>query len=198
MPADALPQSWREAPSVLLTPVAAELGPDWAPAFDESSYVALAAQGLMRAMRPGEEVVRLPLPDATNPLIHRSDLICGQRRGCRRGRSCRFVTFWAQARPFWSRTATTARSASTERKRASRAITCRHSRGALRSTRRVPATRSWRRTSRSGRSSAAAGARLAVASAMGSLSVQRRSLANTPSKQDLCDELIRLPDRHPG
>src|SRR5687768_8052886 len=36
MPAHALPADWRDAPSVLLTPVAAELGPDWASAFGES------------------------------------------------------------------------------------------------------------------------------------------------------------------
>ena len=38
---------------------------------------------------------------------------------------------------------------------------------------------------------------LAVASAMGSLAVERRSLADTPTRRDLCDALIRLRDQRP-
>ncbi len=197
MPASELPTPWRSTPSVLLTPVAAELGSDWATAFDEASYVALAAQGLMRVMRPGHEVVRLPVPDATDPLIRRSDLIALSEEDVVAG-----------APPI------------RELLTVGQTLLVTHGdNGALRIHRtdagvdgfympplpRRPAIDatgagdSFLATYVAIRALIGGGWRaLAVASAMGSLAVQRRSLAETPTMRDLCDALITLRDQQSG
>ena len=68
----ALPTSWRSTPAVILGPVAGEIGPDWA-ALSRPAFVALAWQGLLRQIVPGEQVRRLP-PKAS-PLLDRADLV---------------------------------------------------------------------------------------------------------------------------
>lgn len=72
IPVTAVPDRWRATPAVLLGPVAGEVGEDWAE-FDAGSFVALAWQGLLREIVPGEPVKRLPLQ--RNALVERADLL---------------------------------------------------------------------------------------------------------------------------
>ena len=72
-----LPASWRAPHSALLAPVAGELDQDWATAFAPATFVTLAAQGLLRRLHPGEEVVRLAFEHG--PIIHRADAIALSR-----------------------------------------------------------------------------------------------------------------------
>ena len=196
MPADALPPTWRVAPSVLLTPVAAELGADWASAFDPSSYVALAAQGMMRAMRPGEEVVRLPLPDATDPLIRRSDLISVSGEDVVAGAPpMRELLSDGQ-----TLLVTHGDDGALRIHRTQSGIDGYHmpplpKRVSIDST---GAGDTFLATYVAIRSLIGGGWRaLAVASAMGSLAVQRSSMAETPSRRDLCEAMVKLRDRLP-
>ena len=73
IPATALPNEWRTSPAVLLAPVAAELGEDWATAVATDAFVALAWQGLLRYLNPGTPVTGLPL--APSPLVTRADVL---------------------------------------------------------------------------------------------------------------------------
>jgi pfkB family carbohydrate kinase len=72
IPVTAVPERWQAAPNVLLGPVAGEVGDDWA-GFDRDAFVALAWQGLLREVVPGEPVRRLPL--RRNELVERADLL---------------------------------------------------------------------------------------------------------------------------
>jgi hypothetical protein len=72
-----LPEAWRAPDAALLAPVAGELGHDWATAFEPATFVGLAAQGLLRRLDPGKEVVRLSFEHG--PVIHRADAIAISR-----------------------------------------------------------------------------------------------------------------------
>jgi sugar/nucleoside kinase (ribokinase family) len=72
-----LPSSWRAPDAALLAPVAGELGEEWSTAFAPATYVALAAQGLLRRLQPGREVVRLAFEHG--PVIHRADAVALSR-----------------------------------------------------------------------------------------------------------------------
>ncbi len=73
IPAAALPDDWRATPMVMLTPVAAEIGQDWAAAFARDAFVALAWQGLVRFLKAGTPVTGLPLK--VSPLVARADVL---------------------------------------------------------------------------------------------------------------------------
>jgi sugar/nucleoside kinase (ribokinase family) len=75
MAADSLPDEWRGSDGILLAPVAGELGANWASArtFPSAAVVALAWQGLVRELAPGQPVRQLPLTG--NPLVGRSDML---------------------------------------------------------------------------------------------------------------------------
>jgi sugar/nucleoside kinase (ribokinase family) len=73
MPVAALPAEWRHPHAVLLGPVAGEIDAEWAGAFDRSTLIALAWQGLLRALVPGEPVATLPL--TRNALVARADAL---------------------------------------------------------------------------------------------------------------------------
>ena len=68
-----LPEEWHAPDSALLAPVAGELAEDWSTAFAPATFVTLAAQGLLRRLDPGREVVRLEFEHG--PVIHRADAI---------------------------------------------------------------------------------------------------------------------------
>lgn len=70
---DALPRDWSSPSAAILSPVAGELGNEWASAFDASSQIALAAQGLVRRLIPGGQVT--PLPLVRTRLIERAQMI---------------------------------------------------------------------------------------------------------------------------
>ncbi|MGI8928319.1 MAG: hypothetical protein ACR2H0_02465, partial [Candidatus Limnocylindrales bacterium] len=73
IPASALPPAWRTPSAALLGPVAGELSDEWASAFPRQTYVAIAAQGLVRALVVGEPVETLPI--SSNALLSRADVI---------------------------------------------------------------------------------------------------------------------------
>jgi len=73
LPVAALPGAWRTARSWILAPVAGELGDEWADAIPPEALVAVAWQGLLRELVPGERVVHHP--PARSPLIERADLV---------------------------------------------------------------------------------------------------------------------------
>jgi ribokinase len=68
-----LPSSWATPDAALLAPVAGELSEEWSTAFAPATFVTLAAQGLLRRLDPGREVVRLAFEHG--PVIHRADAI---------------------------------------------------------------------------------------------------------------------------
>lgn len=72
IPLRELPRRWRDSDAVLLGPVADELGPAWASAFNSSALVGLGWQGLMRRLQPGRPVELLPLRPLA--LIARADI----------------------------------------------------------------------------------------------------------------------------
>ena len=73
IPATALPAGWRDCRAVLLGPVAGELGAEWASVFDRTAFVALAWQGLLRAVVAGAPVATLPL--RRSALVARADAL---------------------------------------------------------------------------------------------------------------------------
>jgi sugar/nucleoside kinase (ribokinase family) len=73
IPLDALPDDWRSPVAALIGPVAEELGDEWADAFEPSTFVGLAAQGLLRRLVPGRPVERVPL--SASPFMERADAI---------------------------------------------------------------------------------------------------------------------------
>jgi sugar/nucleoside kinase (ribokinase family) len=73
MPAQALPDAWRSVDAALIAPVAGELADEWSLAFEPATFVAVAAQGLLRRLQPGKDVVALPLEP--RPLLERADVV---------------------------------------------------------------------------------------------------------------------------
>lgn len=73
IPVAALPDDWRQPDALLLGPVAAELGDDWADTIPASALVALAWQGLLREMRAGDPIALRSL--TVTPLVARSDVL---------------------------------------------------------------------------------------------------------------------------
>jgi len=73
LPVAALPDAWRTARAWILAPVAGELGDEWADAIPPDALVAVAWQGLLRDLVPGERVVHHP--PAPSRLIERADFV---------------------------------------------------------------------------------------------------------------------------
>jgi sugar/nucleoside kinase (ribokinase family) len=73
IPIAALPAAWPEASAVLLGPIAGELSDDWSGVFPESTLVALAVQGLVRSLSPGKPVQ--PVPLRRTALIERAEAL---------------------------------------------------------------------------------------------------------------------------
>ncbi len=73
VPVAALPATWRTARAWILAPVAGELGDEWAEAIPADALVAVAWQGLLRDLEPGQRVVHhQPVPSR---LIERADFV---------------------------------------------------------------------------------------------------------------------------
>ena len=83
LPAAALPGAWRTADAALLASVAGELGDDWAEAFAASTFVGLSAQGLVRRLVAGAEVERLAFD--RGPLTARANSIALSREDVANG-----------------------------------------------------------------------------------------------------------------
>jgi len=196
LPTSALPDSWRAPDGVLLAAVAAELGPGWAEAFGPTTFVTLAAQGLVRRMHAGQEVVRLAFEHG--PLVHRADAIALSREDVAVG-----------APPIRDFLRPGQQLLVTHGKRGSLALT-RTAHGL--SGRFMPPLPMRKALDPTGAGDTFIAAWLAtrllvgdgwraqaVASVMSSLVVERRSLHDTPTAADVCDVLIKLRDRQlPG
>ena len=72
LPIEALPPAWRTPDGALLAPVAGELDDAWATVFEPSMSLALAWQGLLRRLIPGQPMAALPL--RPRQLIERADI----------------------------------------------------------------------------------------------------------------------------
>ena len=78
LPVPEIPGPWRAARTWMLAPVADELRDDWAEPPAAEAFVAVAWQGLLRDLRPGERVTsRAP---RASRLIRRADLVGLSRR----------------------------------------------------------------------------------------------------------------------
>jgi sugar/nucleoside kinase (ribokinase family) len=189
LPPSALPDGWRAPEGVLLAAVAAELGPGWANAFAPTSIVTLAAQGLVRRLHAGQEVVRLAFEPG--PLVRRADAIALSREDVAVG-----------APPIAGFLRPGQRLLVTHGKRGSLALTRTEDGLSGRFTPPLPLRKAidptgagdtfvatWLAT----RLLVGDGWRpLVVASVMSSLVVERTSLKDTPTSRDLCEALITL------
>jgi sugar/nucleoside kinase (ribokinase family) len=189
LPVSALPQDWGAPGGVLLAAVAAELGPEWADAFAPTSFVTLAAQGLVRRLHAGLEVVRLAFEHG--PLVRRADAISLSREDVAVG-----------APPIRDFMRPGQLLLVTHGKRGSLALT---RTGAGLTGRFMPPLPMRKAVDPTGAGDTFVAAWLAarllvgdgwraqmVASVMSSLVVTRTSLSDTPTKADLCRELLAL------
>lgn len=195
LPPDALPADWRTPTAAILGPVAGELGDEWSHAFPTATLIALAWQGLLRRLTPGALVERVPM--ARTPLVERADALLvsaedvtpqppGLRQLLRPGQQL-VVTHG-------DRGALHLVVEGVERVRG-RYLPPAPRRNAVDTTGAgdvflaawvaalavLGERESWRA--------------LAAASTMASLSVTRRALAEMPTLEELCTELVRLRDR---
>ncbi len=196
IPAGALPPAWRTPNAALLGPVAGELSDDWADVFPRATFVALAAQGLVRALAPGRPVERLRLRQSA--LVTRADaiLISGEdiapgtppiRELLRTGQEL-LVTQGAAGALHLRRDETGLRGRHLPPLPRREAIDTTGAGdiflGAWIAARMLIDDHDWRA--------------MAVAAAMASLSVERQTLEETPTLADLCEVLVRLRDRRFG
>lgn len=192
IPVSALPDSWRASKAALLAPVAGELGDDWSSVFASDTFVTLAVQGLVRDMRPGQEVRRLPL--ARGPLIERADALALSREDVAAGApALRDLTHAGQRLVI-----THGKYGALDMTRTETGIAARFT-PPLPRRKAVDATgagdtfvAAWLAT----RLLVGDGWRpLTVASAMSSLAVERASLEDWPTLRDVCEVLVTLRDR---
>jgi sugar/nucleoside kinase (ribokinase family) len=73
LPVPVIPEPWRSAPGWSIVPVAGEVIDAWAEVVPESAYLAVAWQGFLRDLAPGQHVRRRP-PRASAILL-RADLV---------------------------------------------------------------------------------------------------------------------------
>lgn len=196
IPISALPAAWRTPTAVLLGPVAGELPDEWAAACPEQTYVAIAAQGLVRALTVGKPVDILAI--SQNALLTRADAIAisaediaggappirellhpGQEllvtHGAMGALHIQFHGTRLRARympPLPPRQAVDTTGAGDTFL------------AAWLAARMLTGAHEWRP--------------LVVAAAMASLSVERQTIHDTPTLADLCEVLVRLRDRRLG
>jgi sugar/nucleoside kinase (ribokinase family) len=187
-----LPDDWRAPDAALLAPVAAELSEEWSTAFAPVTFVTLAAQGLLRRLHPGQEVVRLAFEHG--PIIHRADAVALSREDVAQGAPP--IRDWTHAGQ--TVLITHGRLGSLALRRTQTGLTGRFMpplppRKAVDPTgagdtfiaawlaARMVVGDSWRA--------------LAVASAMSSLAVMTSSIRDTPTTADLCAALTELKRR---
>jgi sugar/nucleoside kinase (ribokinase family) len=191
-----LPDSWRSPDAALLAPVAGELAEEWSMAFAPATFVTLAAQGLLRRLHAGKEVIRLAFEHG--PIIHRADAVALSQEDVAAG-----------APPIrdWTRPGQLV--LITHGKRGSVALV--RGEGASLSGRFMPPLPRRKAVDPTGAGDTFIAAWLAarmlvgdgwrpqaVASAMSSLAVLTTSLSDMPTSGDLCRELVKLRDSQPA
>lgn len=196
IPVAALPLAWRGPNAALLGPVANELSDEWAAAFPRQTYVAIAAQGLVRALTVGKPVQTRPM--RRNALVARAaavaisaeDIAGGAppvRELLRPGQEL-LVTDGAKGALHIQLDGTGLRGRYMPPLPPRDAIDATGAGdtflAAWLATRMLIGDHDWRS--------------LAVAAAMASLSVERQTIHETPTLADLCEVLVRLRDGHLG
>ena len=190
-----LPHDWQAPQAALLAPVAGEMGHDWATAFAPASFVTLAAQGMLRRLHPGHEVVRLAFEHG--PVVHRADAIALSREDVAAGAPP--IRDWT--RPGQHVLVTHGKRGSVELVRTATGLTGRFMpplpmRKAIDPTGAgdtfIAAWLAARMLVGDGRRA------LVVASVMSSLAVLSTSLADMPTHDDLCRELVTLRESQRG
>jgi sugar/nucleoside kinase (ribokinase family) len=73
LPIPAVPESWLAAPGWSVVPVAAEMTDAWADVIPDRAHLAVAWQGFLRSLVPGERVARRP-PEPS-AILRRADLV---------------------------------------------------------------------------------------------------------------------------
>jgi sugar/nucleoside kinase (ribokinase family) len=68
-----IPESWRATASWSLVPVAGEVDDEWVRVIDPEALVAVAWQGMLRRLEPGQRVERVP--PAERAIVRRADLV---------------------------------------------------------------------------------------------------------------------------
>lgn len=196
IPVSALPSAWRTPTAALLGPVAGELSDDWAAAFPRQTYVAIAAQGLVRALAVGKPVETLPIRQ--NALLSRADAIAISAEDIASGAPPirellhpgqeLLVTDGAKGALHIQLDGTELRGRYMPPLPVREAIDTTGAGdtflAAWLATRMLIGDHDWRA--------------LAVAAAMASLSVERLTIHEAPTRADLCEVLVRLRDRHLG
>ncbi len=196
IPVAALPPAWRASTTALLGPVAGELSDEWAAAFPEATCVVIAAQGLVRALSPGKPVEKRPIQ--RNAILTRADAIAISAedisggappvRELLRPRQELLVTHGSKGALHIRFDGTVLRARYVPPLPPREAIDTTGAGdtfvAAWLATRMLIGDHDWRA--------------LAVAAAMASLSVERRTIHETPTRADLCDVLFRLRARDLG
>jgi sugar/nucleoside kinase (ribokinase family) len=190
-----LPEGWHTPHSALLAPVAGEMGHDWSTAFALETFVTLAAQGMLRRLHPGQEVVRLAFQHG--PVVHRADAIALSREDVAAGAPP--IRVWT--RPGQHVLVTHGKRGSVELVRTATGLTGSFMpplplRKAIDPTGAgdtfIAAWLAARMLWGDGRRA------LVVASVMSSLAVLSTSLADMPTHDDLCRELVMLRESRRG
>jgi sugar/nucleoside kinase (ribokinase family) len=184
MPPDSLPTEWRSSSAVLLGPVAGEIGDDWPAILVTDSYVALAWQGLLRGLDRGQQVRRLdPWRGA---LVQRADAIFVSAEDVR-GSDASVADF---VRPDQRLFVTGGpHGALLLHRRGGRRVPALPAREVVESTGAGDVFMAAWLAARTLAPNAGEWRHLAVASAMASLSVTARILAELPSKHGVCEVL---------
>ncbi len=73
IPIPPIPESWTAARGWSIVPVAGEVIDDWAPVIPDDAYLAVAWQGFLRNLAPGERVTRRA--PAASAILGRADLV---------------------------------------------------------------------------------------------------------------------------
>jgi sugar/nucleoside kinase (ribokinase family) len=73
LPIPAIPESWLAAPGWSVVPVAGEVIDDWAAVIPDHAHLAVAWQGFLRQLVPGERVTRRP--PSPSAILRRADLV---------------------------------------------------------------------------------------------------------------------------
>lgn len=193
IPMSALPSDWRAPNAAILGPVAGEIADEWASVFDSSTRVAIGVQGLVRKLPPSGPVQ--PLPLRRSALVKRADtlLVSAEDVAADTPPLAELLTY------------------NQELVVTHGAAGALHVRGS--EARYLPPVPIRDPVDATGAGDVFLGAwtaarliighaetwrPLLVASAMASLSVKARTLAEMPTTSDLCEVLVRLRDRHLG
>jgi sugar/nucleoside kinase (ribokinase family) len=189
MSAPAVPNEWRSSSVVLLGPVAGELGDEWVAALDRGAFIGLAWQGLLRESTRGEGVRRVA--PRRSALVERANAIFVSAEDIRGSDTPRDELVRADQRLFIT---AGAQGALLLHGTGGRRVPPLPRREAVDTTGAGDVFMAAWLAARLLAPDAGEWRHLSVASAMASLSVTTRSLAELPGKRELSEVLVRPRD----